>query len=75
MQNLFSSLTAAVITLIGGLILVLFISFMLSWPVFMLWNGCLVGAVTGVSTVSWLQAWGISVLCSFLFKSSMTKKN
>ena len=61
----------AFITLIVGL---LFLSFLLSWPVMMLWNGCLVGAVAGVANVTWLQAWGISILCGILFKSSITTK-
>lgn len=56
---------AFVASLIGFLAVV---SFLLSWPVYMLWNGCLVGAVDGIHTVTWLQAWGISVLSSFLFK-------
>ena len=60
----------AIVVGIAGL---LFLSFLLSWPVFMLWNGCLVGAVAGVSEVTWLQAWGLTVLCGFLFKSSVSK--
>ena len=59
----------AFVTLIAGL---LFLSFLLSWPVMMLWNGCLVGAVDGVKEIGWLQAWGISILCGILFKSSIT---
>jgi hypothetical protein len=50
------------------------ISVILAWPVMMLWNGCLVGAIDGVHEVSWLQAWGISVLCGFLFKTSASTK-
>jgi len=50
----------------------LLLSFLLSWPVYMLWNGCLVGAVAGVSEVSWLQAWGITVLFGFLFKTTVS---
>jgi hypothetical protein len=62
-----------IITTIVGIIgLVLAVSFLLSWPVMMLWNGCLVGAVDGVHEVSWLQAWGISVLCGFLFKTNVS---
>jgi hypothetical protein len=30
----------------------------------------LVGAVAGVAEVTWLQAWGLTVLFGFLFKSS-----
>jgi hypothetical protein len=55
-----------------GLVSLLFLSFLLSWPVYMLWNGCLVDAVEGVKQVSWLQAWGITVLFGFLFKNSST---
>ena len=58
----------------GGIVGILLLSFLLSWPVYMLWNGCLVGAVTGVNEVSWLQAWGLTVLCGFLFKTSNSKK-
>lgn len=59
----------AIVVGIAGLLL---LSFLLSWPVYMLWNGCLVGAVAGVAEVTWLQAWGLTVLCSFLFKSSVS---
>jgi len=55
-----------------GLAGLLALSFLLSWPVYMLWNGCLVGAVAGVSEVSWLQAWGVTILCGFLFKTTVS---
>jgi len=56
-----------------GLAGLLALSFLLSWPVYMLWNGCLVGAIEGVSEVTWLQAWGLTILCGFLFKSNVSK--
>jgi hypothetical protein len=59
-------------TIVVGLAAIVLLSFLLSWPVYMLWNGCLVGAVAGVAEVTWLQAWGITVLFGFLFKSSNT---
>jgi len=63
-----------IITILGSIMFgiagLLLLSFLLSWPVYMLWNGCLVGAVAGVSEVTWLQAWGLTVLCGFLFKTS-----
>jgi hypothetical protein len=62
----------AVGAIVLGIASLLLLSFLLSWPVYMLWNGCLVGAVAGVSEVTWLQAWGLTVLCSFLFKSSVS---
>jgi len=65
-----------VIVVIGAVVVgiagVLLLSFLLSWPVYMLWNGCLVGAVAGVAQITWLQAWGLTVLCGFLFKSTST---
>lgn len=57
---------------VGGIVLLVGLSFLFSWPVYMLWNGCLVDAVNGVQPVTWLQAWGISALCSILFKSSIS---
>ena len=67
----FGVLVGAIVIAIVG---VLLLSFLLSWPVYMLWNGCLMGAVAGVSEVTWLQAWGITILCGFLFKTSVNSK-
>jgi hypothetical protein len=58
--------------IVSGILSLLVLSFLLSWPVYMLWNGCLVGAIAGVSEVTWLQAWGLVVLCGFLFKSNVS---
>jgi hypothetical protein len=62
-------------TLLGGIAFVVLISFLLSWPVYMLWNGCLVDAVIVVREITWLQAWGISILCGFLFKTTVNTKS
>jgi len=56
--------------LVLGVILVVAFGLLLSLPVMLLWNYCLVGAVAGVAEIGWLQAWGILILCGFLFKSS-----
>jgi hypothetical protein len=64
--------TKIVGVVVVGIASILLLSFLLSWPVYMLWNGCLVGAVAGVAEVTWLQAWGLTVLFGFLFKSSNT---
>jgi hypothetical protein len=58
-----------------GTVTLLLLSFLLSWPIYMLWNGCLVGAVTGINEVTWLQAWGITILCGFLFKSQVSSSS
>jgi hypothetical protein len=60
---------------VGGIGMLILLSFLLSWPVWMLWNGCLVGAVNGVNEITWLQAWGISILCGFLFKPTTTSES
>ena len=57
-----------------GIATIVFISFVLSWPVMMLWNGCLVDAITGVKEITWLQGWGLSVLCGILFKNTSVTK-
>ena len=62
-----SKIIGLVIISFGALLL---LSFCLSYPVYLLWNGCLVDAVTGVKEVTWLQAWGISILMGMLFKST-----
>ena len=53
-------------------VLILF-SFLWSWPVMMLWNGCLVDAVSGLKEITWLQAWGINFLCGILFTKTTSK--
>ena len=61
--------------MVAGIATLVFLTFLLSWPVMMLWNGCLVGAVSGVNEIGWLQAWGISALCGILFKTTSPKKD
>lgn len=63
-----------IMLVIGTVGLLLFISFLLSWPVYMLWNGCLVDAINGVNEVTWLQAWGLTVLCGLMFKTVVNTK-
>jgi hypothetical protein len=61
----------AFITIISALAFLVFLSFLLSWPVFMLWNGCLVDAIEGVKEVTWMQAWGLNLLSGILFKATV----
>jgi hypothetical protein len=39
-----------------------------SIPVWLLWNGCIVGTIAGIGEITWLQSWGILILCGLLFK-------
>lgn len=58
--------TMALTIVIFGLIL--------SLPVMLLWNWCLVPAVPVVKAIGWFQAWGLMILFGFLFKSSTSSK-
>jgi hypothetical protein len=60
--------------ILAGIATLLFLSFVLSWPVMMLWNGCFVGAIDGVNKITWLQAWGLQFLFALLFKTTITSK-
>ena len=66
-----TSRAAAILTVF---LLAICISFLLAWPVMMLWNGCLVDAVTGVKEVTWLQAWGLNILVGIMTKSGVEAK-
>jgi uncharacterized membrane protein YdfJ with MMPL/SSD domain len=60
-------------TLFGFAVLIVVFGGLASWFVMLLWNGCLVPAVSVLQPIGWLQAWGILVVCGFLFKSSNVK--
>jgi len=62
------------LALIGIVSLVVLLGLLFSLPVMLLWNYCLVGAIAGVSEISWLQAWGIMVLFGILFKTNVETK-
>ena len=58
-------------TVIGLLVLV---AVLLAWPVQLLWNGCLIGAVDGVHQIGFWQAMGLNILFGILLRSSATSK-
>lgn len=61
--------------MLGAAVLIIVIGLIMSLPVMLLWNYCLVGAIAGVNEITWLQAWGILVLFGLLFKTHATTKN
>lgn len=63
-------LTAVVI----ALVIIVFLGFLLSYPMMLLWNGCLVPATTILKEVTWLQMWGIMVLINIMFKTKSFSK-
>lgn len=60
---------------VGLFIAAVVIGLVVSFPVMLLWNGCLVGAIDGIHEITWLQTWGILVLSSCLFKNNPNKGN
>ena len=65
MEELYKALGGFVL----GVMLVLAVGLVLSWPVMMLWNNCLVDAIVGLQDITWLQAWGIAILARLLVGS------
>jgi hypothetical protein len=53
--------------------LIVFLGLLLSLPIWLLWNSCLVPAVDGVHEISWMQAWGLNILFTGLFKGAEVK--
>ena len=70
METMMDKVTEVLAMIIAGVLLVLVVTGIFSYFVMLLWNGCLVSAVDGVHPISWLQAWGISILFGMLFKNS-----
>lgn len=60
---------------LGFLVLAFIISLLTAWPIMLLWNACLVPAVTFAKEIDFWQAFGIMLLCSFLFKSYENNSN
>jgi hypothetical protein len=56
----------------AGIALLVAAAILFAWPVQLLWNGCLVGAVDGVHPITFWQALGLNFLFSILFKTSTT---
>ena len=56
--------------IVGTVVLVVVLGLLLSLPIWLLWNACLVSAIDGVHEITWLQAWGLNILCTSLFKST-----
>lgn len=63
------------IAIIVFMVLVVFIGLLMAFPVMLLWNYCLVGAVAGINEITWLTAWGINMLCGILFKTHTSKSS
>jgi hypothetical protein len=71
MDKLVKSLAVALGLMAGAL----GIGLLFSYPLMLLWNGCVVPAVSVVNEVTWLQMWGIFIISDVLFKTSVSKKD
>lgn len=60
---------AALIGILVALLLIFGVSVLFAIPVWLLWNW-LMPIIFGATKVSLLQAWGLTFLCSLLFKSN-----
>lgn len=61
--------------LLTALCMAFVLSLILALPVLWIWNSTL-PEVLGAKEITWWSAWKLSMLCSILFKSSITlKKN
>ena len=65
MEKLGALLTAVALLALGAIVL--------AWPVQLLWNYSLVGAVDGINPITFWQALGINFLFGILFKNSSSK--
>lgn len=61
-------ITEFLLLIVGLVFLSILLGLLLSFPVMYLWNTCLIPAAPGLQPIGWLQAWGISILCTALFK-------
>lgn len=69
------NLTSAFVIIFGAIFLALGIGLVFSYPIMLLWNNCAVPAISGFHEIGWLQAWGLSVLFTCLFKTTPSTKS
>lgn len=49
------------------------IGIVMSFPIMLLWNYCLVPAVPLMTEITWLQAWGLFILFGLLFRTTSSE--
>lgn len=67
-ENVMKAIIELVVYSLTYVAIIVFAGLFLSLPVWYLWNSCLVPAIPGIKEIGWIQAWGIMILCEFLFK-------
>jgi hypothetical protein len=69
------SFSEIVAVILFGFLVILVLGLLLSFPVMLLWNACLVPAIPAIMEIGWLQAWGILVLFGILFKPNASNNS
>ena len=62
--------TTGIGLIFAGIAIFVVAAVLMAWPVQLLWNGCLIGAVDGVHPIGFWQAMGLNFLFGILFKAS-----
>lgn len=70
-----SKIIGALVMIGAAIITIIVLGLLFALPVMLLWNSCLVSAVTFAKPISLLQAWGINILSGFIFKKSENKSS
>ena len=58
------------VMILGMVAIAIFFSWLISYPLMLLWNMTLVPALPFLGQVTWLQMWGIYVLTNALFNAT-----
>ena len=60
---------------LGSLIIAIILGLLCAFPVMLLWNWIMPLIIPGITQLTVIQAWGLMILCAFLFKPSIIKSN
>lgn len=64
----------AIGVIVAALLVAFALSFLFGWFVMLLWNW-LIPMIFGLTTLTYWEAFGLTVLCGLLFKSTNTSSN
>jgi hypothetical protein len=62
-----------IIALAGAVSIAIFFGLLAALPVMLLWDW-LMPTLFHLPTITWMQAWGLMILCALLFKTSVSFK-
>jgi len=62
-----------IIALASVVAIAVFFGLLVSLPVMLLWDW-LMPTLFHLTTITWMQAWGLMILCALLFKTSVSFK-